>query len=119
MTSSSSAPSQAPGQEVRFASSGSSAYAVVLALFATIVVVSNVVATKPIEDDCDCYTCAHYTRAYLHHLFKAKEYLAATLTTIHNERYVVRLVDRMRAALEDGTFDELRAETMGRIRSSR
>lgn len=49
MTSSSSAPSQAPGQEVRFASSGSSAYAVVLALFATIVVVSNVVATKPIE----------------------------------------------------------------------
>ncbi|WP_286690075.1 tRNA guanosine(34) transglycosylase Tgt [Aeromicrobium sp. REDSEA-S38_B2] len=74
---------------------------------------------EPIEDDCDCYTCAHYTRAYLHHLFKAKEYLAATLTTIHNERYVVRLVDRMRAALEDGTFDELRAETMGRIRSSR
>lgn len=74
---------------------------------------------EPIEDDCDCYTCAHYTRAYLHHLFKAKEYLAATLTTIHNERYVVRLVDRMRAALEDGTFDELRAETMGRIGSSR
>lgn len=74
---------------------------------------------EPIEDDCDCYTCAHYTRAYLHHLFKAKEYLAATLTTIHNERYVVRLVDRMRDAIEDGTFDELRAETMGRIGSSR
>jgi queuine tRNA-ribosyltransferase len=74
---------------------------------------------EPIEDDCDCYTCQHYTRAYLHHLFKAKEYLAATLTTIHNERYVVRLVDRMRDAIADGTFDELRAETMGRIAASR
>lgn len=74
---------------------------------------------EPIEEDCDCYTCAHYTRAYLHHLFKAKEYLAATLTTIHNERYVVRLVDRMRDAIEDGTFDELRAEAMGRIGSAR
>lgn len=74
---------------------------------------------EPIEDGCDCYTCAHYTRAYLHHLFKAKEYLAATLTTIHNERYVVRLVDRMRDAIEDGSFDDLRAETMGRITASR
>ncbi|KQP76218.1 queuine tRNA-ribosyltransferase [Aeromicrobium sp. Leaf289] len=74
---------------------------------------------EPIEDGCDCYTCAHYTRAYLHHLFKAKEYVAATLTTIHNERYVVRLVDRMRGAIEDGTFDDLRDETLGRIAASR
>lgn len=74
---------------------------------------------EPIEDGCDCYTCAHYTRAYLHHLFKAKEYVAATLTTIHNERYVVRLVDRMRAAIQDGTFDDLRDETLGRIAASR
>ncbi len=74
---------------------------------------------EPIDDACDCYTCTHYTRAYLHHLFKTKEYLAATLTTIHNERYVVRLVDAMRDAIEDGTFEELRAETMGRIEASR
>ena len=74
---------------------------------------------EPIEDGCDCYTCAHYTRAYLHHLFKTKEYLAATLTTIHNERYIVRLVDAMRVAIDDGTFDELREETMGRIEASR
>lgn len=74
---------------------------------------------EPIEDGCDCYTCAHYTRAYLHHLFKTKEYLAATLTTIHNERYIVRLVDAMRDAIDDGTFDELRGETMGRIEASR
>ena len=74
---------------------------------------------EPIDDACDCYTCTHYTRAYLHHLFKTKEYLAATLTTIHNERYVVRLVDAMRDAIEGGTFEELRAETMGRIEASR
>ena len=74
---------------------------------------------EPIEEGCDCYTCAHYTRAYLHHLFKTKEYLAATLTTIHNERYIVRLVDAMRDAIDDGTFDELREETMGRIEASR
>ena len=51
----------------------------------------------PIDAECDCYTCAHYTRAYLHHLFKAKEMLASTLCTIHNERFIVRLVDEIRA----------------------
>ena len=68
----------------------------------------------PIDEDCDCYTCAHYTRAYLHHLFKAKEILSATLGTIHNERFVVRLVDRIRAAIDSGEFDELRADVLGR-----
>ena len=71
-------------------------------------------AFEPIEDDCDCYTCAHYTRAYLHHLFKAKEMLASTLSTIHNERFIIALVDRIRAAIADGSFDELRAEVLGR-----
>ncbi len=68
----------------------------------------------PLDDDCDCYTCANYTRAYVHHLFRAKEMLSATLATIHNERFVVRLVDRIRASIEGGTFDEFRAEFLGR-----
>ena len=68
----------------------------------------------PIDDECDCYTCAHYTRAYLHHLFKAKEMLASTLCTIHNERFVIRLVDQIRAAIRTGEFDELRAHVLGR-----
>jgi len=71
-------------------------------------------AFAPIDPECDCYTCAHYTRAYLHHLFKAKEMLAATLCTIHNERFVVALVDRIRASIADGTFADLEAETLGR-----
>lgn len=68
----------------------------------------------PIDPDCDCYTCAHYTRAYLHHLFKAKEILASTLCTIHNERFIIRLVDRIRDAIGAGEFDALRDDVLGR-----
>ena len=70
--------------------------------------------SRPIDAECDCYTCAHYTRAYLHHLFKAKEMLASTLCTIHNERFIVRLVDDIRASIDDGTFDAFRTEFLGR-----
>ena len=69
---------------------------------------------SPVDPDCDCYTCAHYSRAYLHHLFKAKEILSATLCTIHNERFIVRLVDRIRESIADGRFDDLRDEVLGR-----
>ena len=68
----------------------------------------------PLDAECDCYTCAHYTRAYVHHLFKAKEMLASMLSTIHNERFIIRLVDQIRAAITDGTFDELREHVLGR-----
>ena len=68
----------------------------------------------PIDAECDCYTCAHYTRAYIHHLFKAKEMLASTLCTIHNERFIIRLVDRIRDAIPAGDFAELRDDFLGR-----
>jgi queuine tRNA-ribosyltransferase len=74
---------------------------------------------RPLEEGCDCYTCAHYTRAYLHHLFKAKEMLAATLATIHNERFTVRLVDDIRASIEAGRFAEFRTEFLGRYMAGR
>ncbi|HLQ81017.1 MAG TPA: tRNA guanosine(34) transglycosylase Tgt [Brachybacterium sp.] len=67
----------------------------------------------PIDEDCDCYTCTHYTAAYVHHLFRAKEMVSSTLCTIHNERFVVRLVDRIRDSLHTGDFDALREETTG------
>jgi queuine tRNA-ribosyltransferase len=73
----------------------------------------------PLEDGCDCYTCTHYTRAYLHHLFKAKEMLSATLATIHNERFTVRLVDDIRAALKSGDFHAFRDEFLGRFYGTR
>lgn len=72
-------------------------------------------AFVPLEEGCDCYTCAHYTRAYLHHLFKGKEMLASTLATIHNERFTVRLVDNIRAAIRSGDFYAYRDEFLGRF----
>lgn len=72
---------------------------------------------SPIFEGCDCYACANYTRAYLHHLFKAKEMVAATLASIHNERFIVKLVDDARLAIEDGTFFEFKAEFLGRYYS--
>jgi len=69
---------------------------------------------NPIDDECDCYTCKNYTRAYLCHLFRGKEMVAATLATIHNERFIVRLVDQMRQSLKDGTFKEFKEQFLGR-----
>ncbi len=79
-----------------------------------VVTAANRRAFRPVEDDCDCYTCTNHTRAYLHHLFKAKEMLASTLATIHNERFTVRLVDDIRASIESGTFDEFRVAFLTR-----
>jgi len=73
---------------------------------------------SPIDEDCDCYTCANYTRAYLHHLFKAREMLASTLCTIHNERFVVRLVDHIRASIEAGTFFDFKIDFLSRYYGS-
>ena len=69
-----------------------------------------------IDDECDCYTCTHYTRAYMHHVFRGKEIIAATLATIHNERFIVRLVDQMRQALLDGNFVNMKADFLGRYK---
>jgi queuine tRNA-ribosyltransferase len=73
---------------------------------------------EPIDADCACYTCAHYTRAYLHHGFKAKEMIASTLATIHNEHFIVTLVDRIRGSIETGDFDAFRTEFEGRYYAS-
>lgn len=72
----------------------------------------------PIDKECDCYTCQNYTAAYVHHLFKAKEILASTLASIHNERFVVRTVDTIRASLIDGTFYEYKEAFLRRYYGS-
>jgi queuine tRNA-ribosyltransferase len=70
---------------------------------------------NPIQDGCDCYTCLNHTRAYVHHLHKSKEMLASTLATIHNERYILRMVDAMRAAIVSGDFFAMKEEVLGRL----
>lgn len=60
---------------------------------------------SPIEKNCDCYTCRNYSRAYLSHLFRAEEMFAATLASIHNLRFLIRLVDDMRESILEETFE--------------
>lgn len=61
---------------------------------------------RPIDETCECYTCTHFTRAYLRHLIVAKEMLAATLISIHNIQTLVSLVKDAREAIIAGHFDE-------------
>lgn len=70
---------------------------------------------RPLVDGCGCYTCTYFSRAYVRHLFKAKEMLASTLATIHNEWFTVRLVDAIRGSINAGTFTEFRDEMLGRF----
>lgn len=61
---------------------------------------------SPIEEDCDCYACKHYTRAYIHHLVKAGEMLGAELLSIHNLRHLTRLTEQIKKAIwEDRLLD--------------
>ena len=74
---------------------------------------------SPIEESCGCYTCKNYTRAYLCHLFRAKEMVASTLATIHNEYFIINLVNQMREAILKNEFYELKADFLGRYLGNR
>lgn len=63
-----------------------------------------------IENDCQCYACANYSKAYIAHLFRAKEMLAATLASIHNLYFSVNLVKNIRQSILDGKFNEYKEE---------
>ncbi len=65
---------------------------------------------SPIETGCACYTCEHYSRAYLAHLFRAKEMLGATLASIHNLYFCVHLVAAIQESILDDTFSQFRDE---------
>jgi len=65
--------------------------------------------TAPIDDECDCHTCTHFSRAYVHHLIRAGEILGARLATIHNLHYYHRLMAEMRAAIEAHRFADFAA----------
>jgi queuine tRNA-ribosyltransferase len=72
----------------------------------------------PLIKDCQCYTCRNYTRAYLHHLRKGKEILGLTLMSIHNEHFIIKLVDDIRLSIEDGSFFDLKKDWLKRYYSS-
>jgi queuine tRNA-ribosyltransferase len=60
---------------------------------------------SPIEEGCDCYACKNFTRAYIRHLIKTNEILGATLLSIHNIRFTIRLMQQMRESIINGTFE--------------
>ena len=62
----------------------------------------------PPVKDCGCYTCQNYSRAYLNHLFRSKERLAATLATIHNEYFIIHLVEQIRESIINDNFFEFK-----------
>ena len=64
----------------------------------------------PIMEGCDCYACRTFSAGYVHHLFRAKELLAYRLATIHNLRFVLRLMEEIRSAIRAGSFDAYREE---------
>lgn len=70
---------------------------------------------RPIEEDCDCYTCTHYSRAYIDHLLRAHEFNGYTLATIHNEHFFIRLLDEIRDSIDGGYFDQYKTETLTRF----
>lgn len=72
---------------------------------------------SPLDKACGCYTCQHFTRAYIHHLFRARERLCATLMSIHNEYFIVHLVDDIRASILNGDFQKFRGDWLKRYRS--
>ncbi len=73
----------------------------------------------PIDSTCGCYTCKNYSKAYLNHLFKGKEILAATLATIHNEYFIVHLVSRMREGIIRGDFLEFKNDFLRRYQADK
>lgn len=66
--------------------------------------------TKPIDENCDCFTCKHYSKAYLNHLFRAKELTYFRLASIHNLHYYLQLMQEIRQAIELERFDEFKKD---------
>lgn len=73
----------------------------------------------PIEEGCDCYACQNYSRAYIRHLIKAGEITGGRLATIHNLRYLLRLMERIRKAIEEDRYEEFRKEFFAKYDMSR
>ena len=71
---------------------------------------------EPLDAACDCYACRNYTAAYLRHLFKAREMLGPRLASIHNLRFILRLMAEMREAISAGRFAAYQADFLARYR---
>lgn len=69
---------------------------------------------SPVVEGCACYTCSNYSKAYVHHLFRAGERLSSTLATIHNEYFIVQLVNQIRESILMNTYESFKSDWMSR-----
>jgi queuine tRNA-ribosyltransferase len=74
---------------------------------------------RPLDEDCDCYACRNFSRAYIRHLFKAGEITGARLASIHNLRFLLRLMENVRAAIAEDRFADFRRAFFDRYDMSR
>jgi queuine tRNA-ribosyltransferase len=83
-------------------------------------VVKNVEYAKdqrPLDEDCDCYTCRNFSRAYLRHLFQAGELLGPRLATLHSLRFFFRMMDEMRRSIMESRFSAWRSDFLRKYTS--
>jgi queuine tRNA-ribosyltransferase len=73
---------------------------------------------RPLDPDCDCWTCRRFSRAYLRHLFVSGELLAMRLASLHAVHFMIALVRRCRQAIAGGRYAEFRAEFLEKFRSN-
>lgn len=74
---------------------------------------------SPLDEECDCYTCTHYSKAYLHHLHKAGEEFGKTLNSIHNIRFLIHLAEQARIAIKEDRFADFKAKVYAKFGDKR
>ena len=74
---------------------------------------------RPLEEDCDCYACRNFSRAYIRHLIKADEITGARLASIHNLRFLIRMMEEIRQAIMEDRFLDYRKEFYARYDMTR
>ena len=72
----------------------------------------------PIDPNCGCYTCSHFSAAYLHHLFRTEELLGYTLATLHNLSFLYNFMAQVRQSISQGVFNTFKEDFLGGYQSS-
>ena len=72
----------------------------------------------PIEENCDCYTCKNYTKAYIKHLINCEESLGGTLLSIHNIRFLIKLTEEIRESIKQNKFQEYKQEFINKYKNN-
>ena len=73
----------------------------------------------PLDEECDCYTCRTFTRAYLRHLFQAEELLVLRLISLHNVAFYLKLMENVRTAIRQGRFRQFKKQFLLRYRQAK